>query len=735
MIRNPAFVVITIFLALFFSCAPEPDAPQPTPTPPPAKKPAKQAAKEAAESPTTAPTKRKANRLSKEKSPYLLQHQFNPVDWWPWGEAAFAEAKKRDVPVFLSIGYSTCHWCHVMEHESFEDKDIAAYMNANFVCIKLDREERPDVDAVYMRVIQLLTQRGGWPASLFLTPDKLAFFGGTYFPPVEFQGLLKNVVREWKENRVGQIQNSKRLLERIASFERKPKGTKLPDPSVVSKTVDFEKGKFDKVEGGFGAAPKFPRTSVYETLMRSADKDAHKISFFSLRKMAHGGIYDHVGGGIHRYSTDAQWLVPHFEKMLYDQALVAETYLDAGLLSRDRFFFDVARDILDCVVRDFTSENGGLYCAYDADSGGVEGSYYVWTKKELDALFEGKERALLDSRFTVKAEGNFSLENMEIVTILAARQEWPQVAKDLELSVPETLKIWAQVRKTMHSTRAKRVAPGLDNKILTGWIGLGISALARGGRILSSQEFVGHAIKAADFVLNNLRLEDGRFLRRWCDGEAAFAGTLQDYSYFGLGLLDLFEATGDVKWIKEAAALGHIMIKEFSAPNGALYDSPDAKDLVVRLQDAYDGARPSANGKSCLFLLRLNEFTGDKKFLTAGDGILKVFQGTVEQSPWYYPVLVRCTQIRATGMREIVVIGNPQAKDMNELLSYLNSTWLPDSILCFVDDATAKENGKLIPLLAQRTSSEGNAVTYVCRAGTCKLPAKSLEELKKRLNE
>ncbi len=693
-------------------------------------------AQEGDPSPTSKPIvkQRKPNRLANEKSPYLRQHRFNPVAWWPWCEEAFAEAKRRGVPVFLSIGYSTCHWCHVMEHESFENEEIAAYMNENFVCIKLDREERPDLDAVYMRVVQLLSKRSGWPASLFLTDEKKAFFGGTYFPPQPFHQLLKNVTKAWNQSKGGLLEDATNILQHISSFEEKKAAKDLPSVDLLSKVLTFEAEKHDSVDGGFGGAPKFPRTSVYEVLMRSDNGAALKISTFSLRKMANGGIYDHVGGGFHRYATDKKWLIPHFEKMLYDQALIAETYLEAGIKSGDSFFLEVARDTLDCIMRDFSANDDGLYSAYDADSGGVEGSYYVWTKAELDRLFKKNDRALLDARFDIKAEGNWTTEESQKVIILEVRQDWDAVAKSMGITVDEAKSIWARVRWVLRDHRSKRVAPGLDNKILTGWTGLGISALARGGRILGEDRFTLRAVAAAKFILRKLKTEEGRLLRRWCDGEAAFAATLQDYAYFGLSLIDVFEATGDVQWIQEAVAIADVMMKDFTSPNGALYDAPASKDLVVRLQDAYDGARPSSNSKACMMLLKLHDLTGRKEFLVAADGILKVFKDPMDRTPWYYPSMMKCVLARGRGFREIVIIGSQEARAKME--AEVNKTWLPDAVLCFMSESDAKKASELIPLLARKTDQEGGAaLAYVCHNGTCKLPAKTVKELASRLNE
>ncbi len=708
-------------------------------------------------SPTSKPVveQRKANRLANEKSPYLRQHRFNPVAWWPWCEEAFVEAKRRGVPVFLSIGYSTCHWCHVMEHESFENEEIAAYMNENFVCIKLDREERPDIDAVYMRVVQLLSKRSGWPASLFLTDEKKAFFGGTYFPPQPFHQLLKNVTKAWNGSRAGLLDDATNILQHISSFEEKKAAKDLPSVDLLSKVLAFEKEKHDSVDGGFGGAPKFPRTSVYEVLMRSDDEAALKVSTFSLRKMANGGIYDHVGGGFHRYATDKKWLIPHFEKMLYDQALIAETYLEAAIKSGDSFFLEVARDTLDCIMGDFSANDDGLYSAYDADSGGVEGGYYVWTKAELSDLLLGKghgatpniqagaeesERPsnkgwdVLNARFDIKADGNWINEKSQKVTILAVRQDWNTVAKSMGITVDEAKSIWTQVRWAMRDYRSKRLAPGLDNKILTGWTGLGISALARGGRILGEDRFTLRAVAAAKFILGNLKTKEGRLLRRWCDGEAAFTATLQDYAYFGLSLIDVFEATGDIHWIQEAVAIADVMMKDFTSPNGALYDAPASKDLVVRLQDAYDGARPSSNSKACMMLLKLHDLTGRKEFLVAADGILKVFKDAMDRTPWYYPSMMKCVLARGRGFREIVIIGSQEARAKME--AEVNKTWLPDAVLCFMSEAQAKKASKLIPLVAKKTAQkDGAAVAYVCRNGTCKLPAKTVKELTSRLSE
>ena len=679
--------------------------------------------------------KHPANRLAKEKSPYLQQHAHNPVDWWPWSEAAFVEAKKRGVPIFLSIGYSTCHWCHVMERESFENEKIAAYLNAHFVCVKVDREERPDVDAVYMKSLRAFQGNLGWPASLWLTAAKKPFFGGTYFPPDRFQKLLEQIVGLWKENPEALLADADRVIDFVKRLAKVEPSKELPPVSLALEAAEAFLKEHDKIHGGFGRAPKFPRTSVHELLFLTSEltgrPDYEKAALHSLVQMARGGVYDQVGGGFHRYSTDPEWLVPHFEKMLYDQALIACTYLDAGLVSGDRFYFDLAADILHCVARDFRHAEGGFFSAYDADSGGVEGSYYVWKRPEVVKLLGKEAAALVTARFGLVGESNWHEAPEPGDQILSVSQRWESVAKTIDKTPAETAALWQDARRRLLDHRNLRVKPGLDHKCIVAWNGMAITAFARGGRTLDRPELVEIAAGSARFVLAKLRKKDGSLNRRWCDGESEFDGVLADYAFFGRSLIDLFEATGDPRWISEARAVARHMTSLFEDEAGGFFDSPKfAKDLVAQTRDPYDGATPSGNSIALAFLIRLADLTGDTAFKTSAEKGLKSLRTLLERFPRGYPALLATVAAGADGLREIVIIGDRDRDSTKALRAVVNERYLPNTVLCMLDDAEARSAEKLIPMLREKRSDKGEAIAYVCRNGVCKLPVRGAKELR-----
>ena len=723
-----ALLVLSMIGIVATACAQQSES---SPTSPPQEKPTlKKSSAEKA-------TPRKLNRLAKEKSPYLLQHAGNPVDWWPWGDEAFAEAKRRDVPVFVSIGYSTCHWCHVMEHESFEDDAIAAYMNANFVNVKLDREERPDVDAIYMQAVQMFTEgRGGWPASIWMTADRKPFWGGTYYRPPVFRRLLERVTELWKTQREGIIADADRTVQSIRSTVAVAAAKALPKKSLIAQAAASIYADYDTEYGGFmRRGPKFPRTSVHELMFLASVREKQPtwrdVALESLRKMCRGGIYDHVGGGFHRYSVDREWRVPHFEKMLYDQALITKTLIEAWQISGgEPFFADVVRDTLTCLRRDFLAkEEGAFISAYDADSGGEEGTYYIWTPKEFAQLLDEKTTQVIVTRFGVTEDGNWSEHRGH--TVLEAVKTWTDVAQVTKLTEAECRKRWEASRPILRAARDRRPRPGADTKILTDWNGLTISAFARAGRVLDESTYVDTAVHAARFVLDRLRTDNGRLLHRYAGGDAAIDGVLTDYAYFIEGLLDLFEATGDVTWIDESVRLTDIVMVDFVGPAGGFFDaSVRTKDIPVRLMDAYDGARPSGNSVMTRNLARLGDWTGDTKYATAAEVTLRMFAPRLNDAPRPYPTMLRALDAAHVGLREVLIVGEP--KTSAALRRVVDTTYLPNAVVAFLAETQVKRAAKRLPVVAGKVAKNG-ATAYVCRAGACQAPTRDADVLTTQL--
>ena len=601
------------------------------------------------------PAHKHTNRLAGESSPYLLQHAHNPVDWYPWGEDAFAKARKENKPVFLSVGYAACHWCHVMERQSFENEEIAKVLNAGFVSIKVDREERPDVDDVYMTAVQLLTQRGGWPMSVWLTPDGKPFYGGTYYPPEDFTRLLNAVSEAWKTRRADVDKSADSIADAIRRRSAAEPGSfKLPTRSAAKEVMSELQGSYDKQYGGFGRAPKFPPHSTFQILFYFHDHDQNKealsLALGTLDAMARGGIRDHLGGGFHRYSTDAKWLVPHFEKMLYDNALLARAYAEAYRITGKPPYREVATEILDWALLEIRGPEGGFYSSLDADSEGEEGKYYLWTRKEVIETLGPAEGELFCRAFDVQETGNHEEQltgkknGKNILHLAASAQPLPRLA---------------EMRSRLIAVRNKRHRPGLDDKRLTAWNGLMIGALARCGQILKEPRYTQAAEKAADFVLTT-QWRAGKLIRsfrptpggekggrgeeetRVAGGPSTITRTsmsvkpafLDDYSYLIAALLDLHAATGSAQRLKQAKQIADEMIARFSDPAGGFYETPaDGEKLLVRGKNAFDGATPSANGVASRALLRLHVLTKDAKYRAAAVGTLKSLGGYVERAP------------------------------------------------------------------------------------------------------
>ena len=670
------------------------------------------------------PEARKPNRLAREKSPYLLKHSLNPVDWYSWNKEALAKAKNDNKPIFLSIGYSTCHWCTVMERESFEDEKTAAFINKNFIPIKVDREERPEVDAYYMGAVQAMTGGGGWPLSVFLTPDLKAFYGGTYFPPEprygmpSFMQVLEFVANLWKDKRDEVVANSENVL-RIITPEAKQEVSELSS-SALDEGYSTLVASFDPEHGGFGGAPKFPLPGSLAFLLRYYHRRGKELALKTVLKtldeISAGGIRDHIGGGFHRYSTDRVWLVPHFEKMLYDNALLAKLYAEAYQVTGKGEYAEVVRETLNWVTGEMKGEGGGFYSAQDADTAEGEGTYYTWNPDEVEKVLRKDDAAVFCGLYGITRTGNF-----EGRTILHLNP-----GSSLGVGEAETV---ARSKRALYDARIRRPRPATDNKVLTSWNGLAISALAFSGSVLGDDNYSKEAASAAKFVLGKIS-KDGRLLRRYAGGESALEGTLEDYAFFVQGLLDLFEATSEVAWLGEAVRLSGVMIDDFEdGESGGFYLSTEA--VPARLKESYDGPTPSGNSVAALNLIRLAEMTGDEKFRRVAEKTLKYFGREIERQPSAHTTMLLGMDILLNGAREIV-ISSPTKKGAEEMKAEVFRTFLPDKVLLTATDETFDGLRKLTTLLDDRRPTR-RARAFVCQNFTCKLPANSVLALREQL--
>jgi len=671
------------------------------------------------------------NRLFLETSPYLRQHAHNPVNWYPWGDEAFEAARERGVPVFLSVGYSTCHWCHVMEEESFEDPEIAAYLNEHYVAIKVDREERPDVDSIYMSAVTAVTGRGGWPMSVWLTPDRLPFYGGTYFPPRAgvrgsregFIDVLGNMSAAWSSQRDAVVQSSERLAATVNQrMQPASPGDGLPGGEALSDAVASWSRDFDPVWGGLDRAPKFPSSLAIRALLRSEDPRALEMASLTLEKMAAGGMYDHVAGGFHRYSTDREWLTPHFEKMLYDNAQLAVAYLEGWQATGEADFTRVSREILDYVLRDMAAASGAFYSATDADSMNPEGHseegwYFTWTPAELAEVLGETAAARVGAWYGVTEGGNF-----EGRTILNTPRPLAEVAAELEMT-PEGLAAGvAAAREALYQERSKRPAPIRDEKILAGWNGLMISAFARAGLALDEPRYTAAAAAAAGFALDNLRV-DGRLLRTWKDGQARHMGVMEDHAFLAAGLLDLFEATGERRWLAEAMALDALVAARFEdAAGGWFRTADDAEVLLVREKPWQDRAVPSGGSVHTLTLLRLYALTGDDAYRARAHAAMTAMGEVLERSPTALSELLLAVDWAAGSPREVILVTPGERAEAAPFLDALRSEFLPHIALIVVTEAEAASLSEALPPLAGKSARDGAVTAYVCEQGSCQFP-------------
>jgi len=671
---------------------------------------------------------RPTNRLIHEKSPYLLQHAHNPVDWRPWGEEAFEEAKRRNVPLLVSIGYSTCHWCHVMERESFENEATAELLNEGFVCVKVDREERPDVDQIYMSAVMALTGQGGWPLNVFLTPDLKPFYGGTYFPPDRrygrpgFPEVLGDIAKVWKERPEEVVKAGAQLTEFIAKTPKAQPG------DLTEKALEAALGScqatFDDREGGFGGAPKFPRSMTLGFLLRehAKSKDAKTLEMVTttLDKMLQGGIYDQVGGGFARYSTDDHWLVPHFEKMLYDNALLARAYLEGFQVTGNFEYARAAKEIFEYLERDMTSPEGGFYSAEDADSEGEEGKFYVWAPEELTEILGKDDGASFMALYGVTEKGNFEEKN-----ILNLGEDLPSSLK--RVGKDETW--WKGVKEKVLSARAKRVRPHLDDKVLTSWNALMISSLAYGARVLGEERYLKMAKKASAFLLKELK-KDGRLLASYRKGPSDIQGFLDDHAFLQAAQLDLYEATFDPSHLEEAVRLGEAMKDLFwDEKEGAFFftgkDQKDLGRLLTRSKESYDGAQPSGNSVAALSFLRLSELTGQKEWRETALAILKHFSLALMKQGSNHPQMLQAFQFDLSGPAEVLVTG-PE-KGAKPLLEALWKKFLPHKVLVYAEKA--EDIAHQVPWAEGKEPLDGKPTAFVCRNYACKLPTTEVDKM------
>jgi uncharacterized protein YyaL (SSP411 family) len=680
-----------------------------------------------------------SNRLARETSPYLLQHQNNPVDWFPWGPEALGRAKKEERPIFLSIGYSACHWCHVMEHESFENQGIADYLNQHFVCIKVDREERPDLDQIYMNAVQLMTGRGGWPMSVFLTPDLQPFFGGTYWPPTSGRGMpgfdqvLAAVVDAWQNRREAAVAQAAEMTAHLqeASGGREPPDTKQRLSLALLKSAEQKLQRaFDMTHGGFGTAPKFPHSMDLQVLLRMwqrhpGPESLHMVTL-TLDKMASGGIYDHLAGGFARYSVDERWLVPHFEKMLYDNSLLMSAYLEAFTATHDERFAKTVRETADYILKYMTDPAGGFHSTEDADSEGEEGKFYVWTPQEIEAVL-GKARAdIFCYVYDVTPEGNFE----HGTSILNLPKTIAQCASIKGIEVKKLEQDLAEMRQELLVVRDKRVRPGKDDKILVSWNALMIDALAKAGAVLSRPEYLAAAEKAADFILTKLSRPDGRLLHTYRHGEAKLDAYLDDYAYLVNSLVTLYESSANETWIDEAARLADILLSRFADKEhgGFYFTADDHEQLIARNKDLHDSSVPSGNAMAATALLRLGKLTGRNDYLSAGEGALLAGLSVMTQAPTAAGQLLISLDMYIGPMPEIVLVG-PENDETRAALADLHRRFLPRRVLGRGKPGQ-QHSQHLSPLFASRTSAGDQPSAYICENFACQAPVSGLEAIR-----
>jgi uncharacterized protein YyaL (SSP411 family) len=672
------------------------------------------------------------NRLAQESSPYLLQHRNNPVDWYPWGDEALQRARDEQRPIFLSIGYSACHWCHVMEHESFENPEIARQLNEAFVCIKVDREERPDLDQIYMNAVQIITGHGGWPMSVFLTPELKPFFGGTYWPPQARMGMpgfdqvIQAVSEAWRERREQAEAGAAQLTERLQQIGAAGEAGEL-SADLLATAADALERAADRTHGGFGRAPKFPHSMDLQVLLRVWRREKRDelldLVKLTLDKMARGGIYDHLGGGFARYSVDARWLVPHFEKMLYDNALLTLAYLDGYAATGDEYYAQVARETLDYVLRDMTDEQGGFYSTEDADSEGEEGKFYVWTPEEIEAVLGPEAAATFNRVYDVTPSGNFEGRN-----ILNLPRPIAQEAKLLGRDEADLAAELADSRRKLFEAREQRVHPGKDDKVLVAWNGLMIDALARAAGALDEPRYLAAARAAADFLLAQVRREDGRLLHTWRHGKAKLDAYLDDYAAMVNSLVSVYEASFDERYIDRAVELADQMLAHFRDPQGGFFfTASDHEQLIARAKDFQDGSVPGGNALAATGLLRLGKLTGRGDYLDAAVETLRAAAPLIEQAPTAAGQTLLALDMHLGPAPEIVLLGDPARDDTAAALAALRRRFLPSKVVALRAPGEAPRSAALDPLFAGKAPEGAEPTVFVCENFACQTPVSGKE--------
>lgn len=682
------------------------------------------------------------NRLQHESSPYLQQHAGNPVDWYPWGPEALEKSRSENRPIFLSIGYSACHWCHVMEHESFENADIAAAMNKSFVNIKVDREERPDLDQIYMNAVVAMTGAGGWPMSVFLTPKLEPFYGGTYWPPEPkfgrpgFGQVVAAVADAW-QNRTAEIQSqAERLTETVAEMS----GVNGP-PSELTRDLLTEAARVlqrqtDRKHGGFGQAPKFPHPFDLRVLLRAwrhnQDADALACVKLTLDKMAAGGIYDHLGGGFHRYSTDARWLVPHFEKMLYDNALLLPVYIEAWQVTGDANYRRVIEETLQYTLREMTQPGGGFYSTQDADSEGVEGKFFVWTAAEITELLGADRAKLFNQCYDVSPQGNWEETN-----ILNRVGDWSDIAQAAGCSLKQLENLLSDCRRELFAVREERIAPARDDKVLASWNGLMISAMALAGRVFANDRYTKAAVAAATFVLGKMHDEHGRLLHAWKDGTAKFPAYLDDYACMADGLTELFQTTSDVRWLNAADALVTAMVTHFAdtTAGGFFYTADDHEQLLVRQKDSQDNATPSGNAMAATALLKLSRLTGNTEWEQTAVGTLELLSPLMSRAPSAAGQALIALDFLLGPTQEIVIAPGENADDVAQVVQQLHGGFLPNHVLIRLPLAqtVGESDTGLHDLVKGKSAIDSTITAYICEQGHCEAPAIGVAAVAERL--
>ena len=687
---------------------------------------------------STAPETKPANRLIHETSPYLLQHAHNPVDWYPWGDEALARARDENRPIFLSVGYSACHWCHVMEEESFENEEIAAIMNAHFVCIKVDREERPDIDDIYMMAVQAMTGSGGWPMSVFLTPDLEPFYGGTYFPPEDkfgrpgFKNVLLKITEVWETERDKVLGNSAAITKHLRELTARSGSTGEVDldPDLLAQAAGQLNASLDRQSGGFGPAPKFPSAPSNAILLRqhaiTGEDHLLEAAVLTLDRMAEGGLFDHLGGGFHRYSTDAEWLVPHFEKMLYDNAQLSQAYIEAYQATGEVRFRCVAEAVFTYVLRDMQHPNGPFYSSEDADSEGEEGKFYLWTRDEILSVLGEKDGEVFCQYYNVKPNGNFT-----------SPEPYHGGKNILHVSPgtapPDDL---ATMREKLLAVRSERVRPGLDDKILTSWNALMISAFARGHQALGNPEYRLAAERAARFILTEMR-KDGVLLRSYRKGPGRVPGYLDDYAFLIVALEDLYEATFDPAWLDAADELAQAMVSRFwdEEGGGFFFDAADHTNLLFRTKPTQDGAEPSGNSVAAIGLLRLAILGGNTDYRAKAERAFSLNASDMSRAPRAFLSMLCAVHFLQDPPKEIAIVGPPDSPVVNGFLEAVHKRFIPNKVVVLLDPAAGDKLGDRIPLLESKGLIDGNPAVYVCKDFVCRRPVTTVEGLVEVIDE